>query len=137
MERNRIPLDTYDIVPDDMRAYLMNYGKHFNKKMYEFAVQLMRNRKKERVQTIAKEELENKLKSANVELENNVLYDACFVYCMGLSDVMGSSVQDEQHLLLYVKDLIDDSDQADGFIFNRWYADMVNKGMPIDWSEML
>ena len=137
MEKNRIPLDTYDIVPDDMRAYLMNYGKHFNKKMYEFAVQLMRNRKKERVQTIAKEELENKLKSANVELENNVLYDACFVYCMGLSDVMGSSVQDEQHLLLYVKDLIDDSDQADGFIFNRWYADMVNKGMPIDWSEML
>lgn len=130
-------LDTYDIIPEEQRAYLMNYGKHFNKKMYEFAVKGMKDRNGNKMKPVAKEELENKLKSANITLENDVMFDASFVYCMAMSDFMGSSITDEQHILLYVKDLIDDADQADGFIFNRWYADMVNKGMPIDWGEML
>ena len=35
------------------------------------------------------------------------------------------------------EDYVDDEDQADGFIFNRWYADMVRKGMPIEWNDLL
>ena len=44
---------------------------------------------------------------------------------MGNNDFMGSSIIDEKHLSLYVKDVIDDKDGYDGIVFNRWYADTV------------
>jgi hypothetical protein len=53
------------------------------------------------------------------------------------ADFLGSSIKDEEHLALYVKDVIEDVDGYDGLVFNRWYADMVRKGIPIDWEEML
>ena len=137
MERKRTPLDTYDIVPEEQRAYLMNYGKHFNEKMCKFAVKQMRDKNGKRVEMVSKDDLMKKLKENNIELENDTLHDSVFTYCMAMSDFMGSSIEDERHILLYVKDLIDDPDQADGFIFSRFYSDFVNKGMPIDWAEML
>lgn len=137
MKRTRTPLDTYDIIPEEQRAYLLNYGKHFNRKAYEYAVGQMTNAKGEKMTPEPKETIEAKLKEHGITLENNTLYDAAFVFEMAKSDFMGSSLEDEKHLLLYVKDLIDDPDQADGFIFNRWYADQVNKGEPIEWGDLL
>ena len=37
----------------------------------------------------------------------------------------------------YVKDVIDDVDDYDGLVFNRWYTDMCRTGIAIDWEEML
>lgn len=37
----------------------------------------------------------------------------------------------------YVKDVVDDTDQKDGFIFNRFYADCCHNGMPIPWEDLL
>ena len=137
MERKRIPLDSYDIVPEEQRAYLMNYGKHFNEKMCKFAVEHMRDRNGKKMSMMKKDDVLAKLKEHGVTLENDVMYDSTFVFNMAMSDFMGSSIEDEKHICMYVKDLIDDDDQADGFIFNRFYADCCNKGLPIDWSEML
>lgn len=137
MYRNRVPLDTYDIVPEAQRAYLMNYGKHFNEKMYKFAVSKMRDRNGNRLSPLKKEEFEAKIKEHGIELENNTMYDGTFVWMMAVSDFMGSSIEDESHIAFYVKDLIDDTDQADGFVFARFYSDCINKGEPIDWEEML
>ena len=53
------------------------------------------------------------------------------------ADFLGSSIADEAHLALYVRDVVDDPDQADGFIFNRWYADTVRSGIPVDWEGIL
>lgn len=65
------------------------------------------------------------------------LYDYVYVYNMGNNDFLGSSIPDEKHLALYVKDVIDDEDGYDGIVFNRWYADMVVLGIPVEWEEML
>lgn len=137
MAREKQPLDIYDIVPEEQRAYLMNYGKHFNTKMYYFAVKQMRDRNGKRISPIKKEDLDAKLREYGLTLENDVMHDAAFVYCMVMSDFMGSSIEDEVHICQYVKDLIDDKDQADGFIFARFVSDCINKGQPIDWEEML
>ena len=137
MATNRIPLDTYDMMPEDQRAYYMNYGKHFNEKMYKFAVSLMRDRDGKKIPAMKKEEVEAKLKESKAEPENNVMYDAAYVMMMAKSDFMGSSIEDEKHLCLYVKDYIDDPDAADGQVFTRFYASCVNAGIPIDWTEML
>ena len=137
MDRNRQPLDMYDTMPEEQRAYYMNYGKNFNEKMCRFAVSMMRDRKGNRVEMMKKEDLEKKLKENNIEVENDVMYNGVYVMAMVKADFMGSSIEDEKHALLYVKDYIDDPDAADGQVFTRFYASCVNAGIPIDWSEML
>jgi hypothetical protein len=86
---------------------------------------------------IPKEEVEASLNKYNIVLNNNELYDHVYVYNMGNNDFLGSSIPDEGHLALYVKDVIDDKDGYEGIVFNRWYADMVSSGTPIEWAEML
>lgn len=137
MTKNRIPLDSYEMIPEEQRAYFMNYGKHFNEKMCRFAVSMMRDRKGNKVGMMKKDDLEKKLKENNIEIENDVMHDAVYAMSMVLADFMGSSIEDEKHALLYVKDLLDDPDAADGQVFNRFFADCVNAGIPIEWSEMI
>ena len=138
----RKSLDSWDNYPEDMVAYLSNYGKHFNKKMYEFAVSSMykinkSTNKKESIQPLTKDQVDNIMRKYNLNLENNVMYDAAYVMSMAMSDFLGSSLPNEQYLAMFVKDYVDDVDQVDGFIFNRFYADCIINGNPIDWTEML
>ena len=126
-------LDLYDDRPTSMKRYLKYYGEHFNKKLCEFAVSKMNHGK----QPIQSEKVDEILNKYNVKLEKNQLYDYVYVYNMGNNDFFGSSIVDEKHLALYVKDVIDDKDGYDGIIFNRWYADMVIQGIPIEWEDML
>ena len=86
---------------------------------------------------IPKEKIDEVLNRHGIKLENNELYDYVYVYNMGNNDFMGSSIIDEKHLAMYVKDVIDDRDGYDGIVFNRWYADTVTYGIPIEWDEML
>lgn len=137
MTKNRIPLDSYEMIPEEQRAYLMNYGKNFNEKMCRFAVSMMRDRKGNKVEMVKKDDLEKKLKENKIEIENDVMYNGVYVFAMCMADFMGSSIEDEKHALLYVKDYIDDPDAADGQVFNRFFADCVNAGIPIDWAEMI
>lgn len=135
-------MDIYDDFPAGMVNYMRNYGKHFNKKMYEFAVSKMykvnkTNNSKETSKPMTKDEYDATMKKFGIVLNNDVLYDGMYVMSMAASDFMGSSLPDEHHVALYVKDYIDDPDQVDGFVFNRFYADCVLKGEPIEWDDML
>ena len=129
----RTALNTYDDRPASMKRYLKYYGQHFNKKLCDFAVSQMDHGKT----PVPKENVQNILNKHNITLDNNQLFDFVYVYNMGNNDFLGSSISDEKHLALYVKDVIDDEDGYDGIVFNRWYADTVVKGIPIEWDEML
>lgn len=142
MERFRQSLDSWDIIPDDMRAYLRNYGRHFNKKAYEFAVSKMykinkSTNKKESITPLTREQFDATLSRCNVKLENDVLCDGMYVMSMATADFLGSSIPNEQYLAKFVKDYIDDPDQADGFVFNRFYSDCVLNGTAIEWEDLL
>lgn len=130
----------YDDMPEAMINYLRHYGPHFNRKLYEFAVGRMTTMSGGREMPITpytKETINNVLTRANVKLKNAQLYDAAYVGSMCRADFLGSSITDENHLALYVKDVIDDIDGYDGIVFNRWYADMCYTGIAIDWEDML
>lgn len=129
----RKSLDTYDDRPTSMKRYLKYYGQHFNKKLCDFAVSKMKHGKT----PMTKDKVDELLKNHNIKLENNELYDYVYVCNMGNNDFMGSSILDDRHLAMYVKDVIDDKDGYDGIVFNRWYADTVTLGIPIEWEEML
>lgn len=126
-------LDFYDDRPASMKRYLKYYGEHFNKKLYDFAVSKMKHGKA----PVEKERIDEVMTKYSINLEHNELYDYVFVYNMGNNDYMGSSIIDEKHLAMYVKDVIDDEDGYDGIVFNRWYADTVVQGIPIEWEDML
>ena len=126
-------LDFYDERPTSMKRYLKYYGEHFNKKLCDFAVSKMNHGKP----PVTKEKVDEILTRHGIKLEHNELYDYVYVYNMGNNDYMGSSIIDEKHLALYVKDVIDDKDGYDGIVFNRWYADTVIQGIPIEWEDML
>ena len=135
-------LDIYDVLPEDMINYLRHNGRHFNKKLCSFAVNKMKTTHPStgevvKLAPITKETLDNLLKTYKIKLENNELYDYVYVANMCKADFLGDSIPDEQHLCKYVKNVIDDVDGYDGLVFNRWYADMCRKGIPVSWGDML
>lgn len=105
----------YDIKPEGFINYLRYYGPHFNKKLCEFACKQMQERE------YSKEKLDALLQSHNIEIQNAKLHDAVYVANWCRNVFYGSSIADEKHFVLFIKDIFD---KEPDFIFNRWYADM-------------
>ena len=132
----------FDGIPEEAHSYLGNYGFHFNKKACEFAVSMMSKRevgtgKSVPLEMVSKDDVEAILTKHNVKLENDCMYDSTYVANMLMSDMYKSSIPDEQHLALGIKDLIDDVDQRDGYLFVRWYSNVLFNGNPFDWSTLI
>ena len=128
--------------PKGARRYFKTNGFHFNKKACEEAVRGLRKenpatKKLELIDAWDKEQVDDLLKRCNVTLEDNELHDYVWVANMVRSDYWKSSITDEQHLALMIKDIVDDPDQRDGFIFNRWISDRLFNGRPIDWEGLM
>lgn len=89
------------------------------------------------VDEITKDELDRMLEYYNIKIDNNQGYDYVYVANICKADFFGSSIVDEAHLCLYVKDVIDDIDGYDGIVFNCWYANMCRNGIVINWYDVL
>lgn len=130
----------YDEIPEGMKRYINNYGCHFNKKLCEEAVSRMYkevNGKREYIKPYSKEKLEEMMRAFGVHIERNKMYDGVYVANMCAADFLGKSVPTEEHLVKYVKDVLDDADAEDGYVFNRFYADCMFMGNPIEWEDMI
>lgn len=134
---HRTNFTDYDNKPEDMINYMRYYGPHFNKKLCDFAVSLMKKEDDKPIKPFTKEEVKTMMMNYGITLKHDQLYDSTYVANMCKADFLGSSIQDEKHTVLYIKNVIDDPDAADGTVFNRWYADMCYNGIAIDWYEML
>ena len=135
-------LQDYDVIPKEMRAYLRNNGRHFNKKAFELAVNNMRKynettRRLERIEPLDKTAVDELLKNNGITLDDAIGYDYVYVANMCKADFYGTAIEDERHMALYIKCVIDDADAVSGMIFNRWLADLDTKGIAIDWEELL
>ena len=129
-------------LPNDMKRYIRHFGLHFNHKLYEFAVSNMERKIKgsertEKMKPVDKSKFDEVMKKHNITLQYDELYDGVFVWSMAMSDFFESSLPTEKEVALYVKDYVDDVDKVDGFIFNRWVADMYLEGKPIDWDDFI
>lgn len=115
--------------------YIKLYGPHFTKELCTFAVGLM-ERDNKPIDPFDKLTVDEKLKRQNITLQYNKLHDAVYVANMCKADFLGESVpNDDWHLCMYIKNVIDDPDGYDGQIFNRWVSDMEGMGISVDWSE--
>jgi len=130
----------YDEIPEGMKRYINNYGCHFNKKLWKEATSRMykeSNGTQEYIKPYTKEQTDSLLESYGIKLKRGKLYDAAYVASMCAADFLGKSVPTEEHLAMYVRDVIDDVDAEDGYVFNSFYAKSMYNNSPIDWDEML
>ena len=129
-------------LPTDMKRYIRHFGFHFNRKLYEFAVSTMSRKikgsdKTEKMKPIDKSKFDEVMKKYNITLQYDELYDGVFVWSMAMSDFYESSLPTEKEVAQYVKDYVDDIDKVDGFLFNRWVADMYFAGHAIEWDDFI
>ena len=131
-------LTIWDKIPEEQQLYYSRNGRHFNKRLCEYAVSQMRDSKGGRVTAYTKDEISTILATINKTLNDyDAPYDALYVANMAKSDFVGSSLEDNIHIARYINDVMNDADGYDGMILNRWLADMASKGKWIDWERMV
>ena len=117
--------------------YTDQYGCHFNKKLYEWAVSMMRDRNGSSIQPMQKEQVTEFLRANGITMKNDKGYDAAYVHAMAKADYWGSSIVDDAHLALFVRDYIDDADGTKTKAFDHFVVDCRAKEEPIFWDEMM
>lgn len=117
--------------------YTDQFGCHFNKKLYEWAVSMMRDRNGNKISPKTKEQVTEFLRTYGITLKRDKGYDAAYVHAMAMADYYGSSITDDGHLALFVKDFLDDPDGTDSKAFDHFVVDCRAKGEPIFWDEMM
>ena len=134
-------LDARDKFPSGMEDYLSHYGWHFSKAMCDWATSKMYKTdatgRKNYIAPWTKENVDELLKRYGITLNNKYGYDYVFVANMCKADYFGSSISDDQHVALFIKDYVDDKDGYPELPFTRFYADCIGSGCPIDWGDML
>lgn len=133
-------LDIGDRFPSGMQEYLSYYGWHFSKHMYEFAIKNMYKKdgiRKIYIEPFSKEYIDTVLNTYGVQYTGYCSYDYMYIANMVKADFYGSSIQNEEQLAKYIKDVIEDEDAYEGMVFTRFFADCIGKGISINWEDML
>lgn len=128
----------WDKIPEEQQLYLSRNGRHFNKRLAEWAVSKMRKHGGEKVQPYTREDVEAMLATIGKSLDNyDAPYDAIYLANMAKADFLGSSLATNEQVAKWVDDVMSDPDAYDGMVLNRWLADMAGKGAWIDWERMV
>ncbi len=131
-------MDYYEILPAGMEAYLAAHGRHFSKPMLEWAVSMMEDKNGHNGTVVEKDKFDSIMKAYGVTLKRKEgYYDGPYVWAMAKSDYYGTSILDEQHMALYVKDYIDDIDGNPTRPFDEFYINCVAKGIDIPWEDLI
>lgn len=120
-----------------LEEYIDTYGYHFSKKLYEFAVSMMKDRNGNKITPKTKDEVSEFLRMNGVTLKNNIGHDAAYVHAMLFADCYGSSLPDDKHLAMGIKDYQDDIDGYDEKAFDSFVIKCRAKRIPIFWDELL
>lgn len=121
------------------KEYAECHGRHFNDKLLAYATGQMRKRdadtgKERRIVPFSKAEVDALLARNGVKLDKSKGLDYVYVANMAKADFWKSSIDDERHLALYVKDVIDDCDADEDTVFERWLA---GAGDDVPWDELV
>ncbi len=135
-------LDSYGKMPSGLSDYLQTYGWHFSKKMCEWAVSKMKKKnpqtgKEESIEMKPKEQIDEFLKKYGVKIDNAKGNDLVYQYHVGVADYKGSSISDDAHLALYLKDYFEDVDSYPEKAFTNFYSDCIAVAEPIQFDDYI
>lgn len=100
---------------------------HFDEKSLAEAVKAMYRKESatgraKQIIPLSKTEVDRLLERTGVEVVNKGNLDYVYVANMAKADFWRSSIEDEHHLALYIKDVMDDVDAPEGSVFLKWIA---------------
>lgn len=121
-----------------MSAYEAKNGRHFNERLLNYATAKMRSKDKDTgkersIVPYSKTDVDDMLTRHSVKLDHKCGLDYVYVANMAKADFWRSSIEDERHLALYVKDVVDDCDADESSVFDRWLA---SAGDDVPWEEL-
>lgn len=117
--------------------YTDQFGCHFNKKLYEWAVSMMRDRNGNKVPLMSKEQVETWFTNQGVTIKNNKGWDVPYTRAMMYADYWGSAITSDQQLAHAVADYLDDPDGNPTKPFDHFVVDCRVKSEPIFWEDFL
>ena len=117
--------------------YVDQYGMHFSKKLYEYAVDQMRDRNGNKLPPMTKEQVNEWFKAQGLTINNDKGWDKPYVLMMAKADYMGSSIVDDTHLAKFVKDYLDDVDGYPTRAFDEFVVKCRAQGEPLFWEDFL
>ena len=121
----------------DFEEYIDQYGCHFSKKLYEWAVSMMKDRNGNKVTPMTKEQVSDFLKAQGVTVKNDKGYDVPYVYHMRKSDSFGGSLTTDKQLAMAVAEYQDDPDGNPTQAFDAFVVKCRALEEPIFWDMML
>lgn len=124
-----------------MEAYVKAHGKHFTQKLLNYATSLMRKKdaatgKERQIIPYSQLEVDDLLERNGVTLSSKQELDYVYVANMAKADYWKSSIEDEKHLALFIKDTVDDIDAPECAVFCRWAATACKEN-DIPWDELI
>lgn len=129
-------------IMSEAEAYYMDaYKGHFSKKMAEWAISMMEKEDAAGgLKPVAKtplEDVEELLKANKVEIDEECVYDAWYLYHMVMADYYGSAIEDKAHVAKYIQDTLCDPDGDSKMVLACFRAKCDVKDIPIHWERMI
>lgn len=117
--------------------YTEQFGCHFNKKLYEWALSQLKDRNGNDIVRMTKDQAIDFLRTNGIEIINGHGHDIPYVLALCRAKCYGSSVEDDRHLALLVKDYLDDREGSPTKAFDHFVIDCHMMGRNIFWDEMI
>lgn len=122
----------------DRDDYIEAHGRHFDEALCAWASGRMTVAGGRTVPGLhTRASLDKLYERTGVRPTREAGHDDVYVANMCLADLWGGSIQDERHLAMYVRDVIDDPDAYEGIVLSRFEADCEATGVEIPWGEAM
>lgn len=127
------------IMPECLRAYMDAYQGQFSRKLAEWAISKMKMRrydKSEEVKVIPLETVEQALKKAGVQVPQECIYTAWYLFHVAIADYQ-RTCDDDMRRAWFVDETLNDPDGKPSNTLACFRAKMDNAGVPIMWERMI
>lgn len=119
-----------------MEEYLEEYGRTFNRRLFEFAVTLLRKRNGNPVDVYDKDAVEDIFKKSEMSIQMDGSHDIPYVFNLMLSEQEGGT-PDVAKAAADTANYIRNQYGWESRPFDEFYIKTVALGVPIYWDEML
>lgn len=118
-------------ISESRAAYEDMYHGLFSRRLAEFAIKNMSPMVNHSI-----DEMVEVMKKSGVEIQDEFLYTALYVYNMAFADYPKTLKTDEQRVM-FVDETINDPDGTPENVLDCFVAKMCNASVPIYWERML
>ena len=117
----------------------VNQG-HFSKSLAQWAISIMRakgeGRRLVKINAVPLEEVENTLREHDVNVKEESIYDAWYLYNMCLADYR-KTLPEKEDIVNFIDETIGDPDCDPKAVLACWRAKMDVMGVPIHWERYM